>query len=107
MLKEYKDPWVAALRSGKYKQTTGRLVDMHGHCCLGVLCDVVPAVAEQFDSLDRRAWTQVLNLTPSAAKLAGLSDDNLTTLANMNDGCGSYVGEKSFAEIADYIEANL
>jgi len=33
--------WLAALRSGKYKQGTGFLRDKNdGYCCLGVLCDV-------------------------------------------------------------------
>lgn len=32
---------VAALRSGKYAQTTGRLKDIDGgYCCLGVACDI-------------------------------------------------------------------
>ena len=33
--------WLEALRSGKYKQTTGRLQDSKGFCCLGVACDVL------------------------------------------------------------------
>lgn len=32
---------VAALRSGKYTQTKGRLRDNKGYCCLGVACDVL------------------------------------------------------------------
>lgn len=40
--------WVAALRSGKYKQSEGQLREVDydndravlGYCCLGVLCDV-------------------------------------------------------------------
>lgn len=37
--------WIAALRSGKYKQTNGALhrIDYEGNssfCCLGVLCDL-------------------------------------------------------------------
>ena len=33
--------WVEALRSGKYKQGHGALLSIGGHCCLGVLCDVM------------------------------------------------------------------
>ena len=34
--------WVAALRSGKYKQTRKRLKDKDGSmCCLGVACDLI------------------------------------------------------------------
>lgn len=32
--------WVAALRSGEYKQATGRLRTPEGWCCLGVLTDL-------------------------------------------------------------------
>lgn len=32
--------WVAALRSGEYKQSMLYLQDCLGFCCLGVLCDV-------------------------------------------------------------------
>jgi hypothetical protein len=32
--------WVDALRSGRYEQTTGRLANQEGYCCLGVACEV-------------------------------------------------------------------
>lgn len=32
--------WVAALRSGEYRQSTGRLRTPEGWCCLGVLTDI-------------------------------------------------------------------
>lgn len=35
-----KAKWVAALRSGEYKQAKGALKDGGGFCCLGVLCDL-------------------------------------------------------------------
>jgi|ERR1044072_1710710 hypothetical protein len=36
--------WIAALRSGNYRQTTGALEDNYGFCCLGVACKVlIPA----------------------------------------------------------------
>jgi hypothetical protein len=40
MKKEVADKWVAALRSGEYKQTSGTLNDGGNFCCLGVLCDI-------------------------------------------------------------------
>ena len=40
MNKEVKRAWVEALRSGKYKQATGRLRRVDGYCCLGVLCNL-------------------------------------------------------------------
>ena len=38
---ELKKKWIEALRSGKYKQTKGRLHDDNGFCCYGVLCDII------------------------------------------------------------------
>src|SRR3954467_3257157 len=38
--KEVRAKWVAALRSGEYKQTKSYLHDEQGYCCLGVLCDL-------------------------------------------------------------------
>lgn len=32
--------WTKALRSGKYKQTTKKLQDNKGYCCLGVACEL-------------------------------------------------------------------
>lgn len=41
MNQEVKKEWVAALRSGKYSQTSGVLYDGdNAYCCLGVLCDI-------------------------------------------------------------------
>ena len=52
-----KQRWVDALRSGEYQQTTGVLHRTHsdeddepvGHCCLGVLCDLLDFVKEDDD----------------------------------------------------------
>ncbi len=42
MKKEWADKWVAALRSGEYKQGTRVLRSAQDEfCCLGVLCDLV------------------------------------------------------------------
>jgi hypothetical protein len=45
MKKEIADRWIAALRSGEYAQTQGRLSEKNleggnAFCCLGVLCDL-------------------------------------------------------------------
>jgi hypothetical protein len=41
MNQEVKDKWLSALRSDKYKQTTGLLNhNDEGFCCLGVLCEI-------------------------------------------------------------------
>lgn len=35
-----KEEWIAALRSGEFKQGKSRLVSNDGYCCLGVMCEV-------------------------------------------------------------------
>ena len=40
MLNKNAKKWVAALRSGAYRQTQGELNDEKGFCCLGVACDL-------------------------------------------------------------------
>lgn len=41
MVKEIKEKWLAALRSGEYKKGTSALQGHPGYfCCLGVLCDL-------------------------------------------------------------------
>lgn len=41
MIEAIKDKWVAALRSGEYKQGQNKLVNADGSfCCLGVLCEL-------------------------------------------------------------------
>jgi hypothetical protein len=37
---QVRDLWVAALRSGDYKQGRGQLRKNDRYCCLGVLCDL-------------------------------------------------------------------
>ena len=40
MLNEHAQELVAALRSGEYTQTSGKLHGKAGFCCLGVACDL-------------------------------------------------------------------
>lgn len=40
MKQEVADQWIAALRSGKYKQNRASLRCDDRFCCLGVLCDL-------------------------------------------------------------------
>ena len=37
---EFKEAWLAALRSGEYQQTRGQLRRDNAFCCLGVACDL-------------------------------------------------------------------
>ena len=117
--------WVAALRSGKYTQTRGRLrrvtpgtmalkcgfsTEPPGHCCLGVLCEVLKEhgmgdwntmanyEGEFLDELSSRSFS-VGALNPSLRKSLGLPIDAMDYLMQMND-----VYAVAFPAIADYIE---
>jgi hypothetical protein len=92
--KELKAKWVAALRSGEYRQAKNRLKDESGAmCCLGVLRVVAGNPDEGSD--DQTA------LSPTQRERYGLKQSDAVECACKNDD-----GE-SFVEIASYIEANL
>lgn len=99
---ELKSKWVAALRSGEFKQGRERLQRKQDgetlYCCLGVLCHVAGV------SLRGSGWGT--ELSPSQLKRVGLTDSDQTYLTNVNDG-GGYRDSHSFDQIADWIEANL
>jgi len=104
---EIKKKWVDALRSGKYKQGTGRLCSIHdtykGYCCLGVLCEIleVPSVEthvmKEYDGAEWYLPNRVTELTG----LSRIPKINCRSLSDMNDD------GMSFNEIADLIEKNL
>lgn len=98
MNQEINQKWVEALRSGKYRQTRGKLKARNGAmCCLGVLCDIQGAEWE---------WYQGRYMTEGSSQhLPGRYNPSIAsefTLIGMNDN-----QKCSFAEIADYIEENL
>lgn len=109
---EIKAKWIAALRSGKYKQGQNamRIVAPDGDCfcCLGVLCDVI----------DPNAWNAE-SFAGLAGRLRGWAFDGIRayTAIPPNKVLESYASWKlsdlndqqkfTFAEIADYIDATL
>lgn len=94
-----KKTWTAALRSGEYQQCSGSLTDGVGFCCIGVLGDI--------QGLDWRVKFSLHTVSlPIEGLHAGLTDRERSDLASMNDGRGDF-SKKTFAEIADYIDANL
>lgn len=96
MNKDLKQPWIDALRSGKFKQTKNNLKDGTGHCCLGVLCELSP---EKFkESLKDGFFEEELI---DFIYWSGMSMAMMDVLAQKNDS------GKTFDEIADYIEENL
>lgn len=96
MSPELKAKWVAALRSGEYKQ--GREVLRNGDqfCCLGVLCDIIglEVLDGVYDPMGYEA----------ARKAIGQHD--LSQFWHRNDGAHG-TAPHSFHEMADYIEANV
>ena len=93
MDKELRDRWVAALRSGRYKQGKWDLRDGDKFCCLGVLADLVDP-----EGWEGCSWNDCFVYVPSTI----LPEDKCRVLAVMNDH-----QSLSFSEIADYIERNL
>lgn len=95
--------WVSALRSGVYVQGYGKLRTPVGrHCCLGVLCDITHSWQKQVAS----GLESVL--THEIRDSVGLDSDKFDQmiLVEMNDGEEGR-GNKSFSQIADWIEVNL
>lgn len=115
---EVKKLWVDALRSGEYKQTIGLLrgnwsgdgvQSETGYCCLGVLTDLhAKATGKSFEEC--KGKHEVLGR--DTQDWAGLSEANPilgnASASGHNDGSppDGIVG-RSFAEIADLIEAHL
>lgn len=105
-----KAKWVAALRSGEYKQykggnLTNALDEVNieavvntiptSFCCLGVLCDISPAV-QKYQGGESGL------LSEEAIAYTGITQEQQERLSYMNDRGGS-----SFKRIATYIEKNL
>ena len=115
MKPEIKAQWVAALRSGEYRQGTGVLRDPHHcYCCLGVLCDLFvkshPGARWDWngsvlgkDTLPADEiwqWAGLQNSDPEV--LVSDDEDGKSSLSIHNDTLGH-----TFAQIADAIEAQL
>ena len=99
MKAKVKARWVAALRSGDYKQGVCRLATDDKFCCFGVLCELSKLPYKGNDILpdiDVRTWSGV-NFLPWV-----IYEGNSTSLPYLNDKVGL-----TFPEIADIIEAQL
>ena len=111
LTKQVKEKWVAALRSGKYKQGASRLKTEDGsYCCLGVLQMVTDGQVETRQRLYRSPIPHTL---PTSEYRKRVADDDrcsfsvffrdyLTPLALLNDKVGL-----SFEQIADLIEEQV
>lgn len=118
---EIKQQWVDALRSGEYKQGKGYLKQIvNGEttfCCVGVLVDI--AVKSGLDSSTVIRFDEDASILPEAVgtwadldqdivlgKVTGVTADQYEerklSLYYQND-----TDNKTFSEIADYIEENF
>ncbi len=127
---DFKMRWVAALRSGEYKQGYHRLWDgAHEYCCLGVACQVLG------EPLIKDSSSYFMNYLPSTdsplrfddhgtllinGASLGITNKEIKKLSNMNDApdllrpqwgqrdtVGGYDHAFPFEVIADWIELNL
>ena len=97
--KAFKNKWIKALKSGKYIQGYGELYNKNTdtYCCLGVACDIV--------NCKSNSKSIIVTNSPKIPKiLKGTSQGNklVKKLVDMND-----YSQKSFEEIAKWIEKNL
>lgn len=99
---ELKKLWVAALRSGKYKQGSFCLQNKFGDfCCLGVLADLVEP--ESWQAGERHyTWNGNTSQLQDGKGPILLDYNTQYKLAEMNDHT-----KMTFDQIADYIEENL
>lgn len=92
--------WIAALRSGKYRQGQGYLCRSGHYCCLGVLAVEVLGMKET----SRRSYNDVALFDGFYVSLptSMFPGDIQATLVRMND-----LHHKTFETIACYLEDEL
>lgn len=107
MKADTKQKWLDALRSGRYRQGHDALCDDTGaYCCLGVLARVSGVPKSKLldkETLDDIHMCELLGVF-GAGYSREIPDTHKTVqqkLAGMNDN------GKTFAEIAEWIEANI
>lgn len=104
MDKDAKREWVAALRSGEYKQTYNKLYDSGSYCALGLLCKVAePLEWDEYANCLVTERGDFYNTFPNTEQCkVGLKSQDAMTVTYMNDK-----KHASFKQIADYIEEYL
>ena len=90
MDKKLKARWVAALRSGEYKQCQRVLHDGVGYCCIGVLETILGGAPEKNAVIIGNGIVEQMGGVLVKSELVGMNDRGA-----------------SFKEIAGHIEANL
>jgi hypothetical protein len=101
MTLDLKRKWIAALRSGEYRQAQNGLRTSDGYCCLGVLCDIVDP--DGWSQTNVGAYRHPLGTWDgfliSISALGMERIPNQYDLAEKNDSEGW-----TFEQISDYIE---
>ena len=97
--------WVAALRSGKYKQQQGTLKGEEGYCCLGVFCSINGKEPEVASFLYDEEGEQMINdLYEGDGELYEFCRRNIDNSFIYDSATEMNDEGKSFERIADYIE---
>ncbi len=108
---EFRRKWIEALRSGKYRQGRRELAKAIGNgcwgfCCLGVACDLHARENGTPWTRHGEGWMVYLDgggwLPKMVEQALGLKDYQIYDLIRMNDE-----DRKTFAEIADWLEAEF
>jgi len=99
--KEFATKWLAALRSGEYKQGRGRLVGENGYCCIGVGGKVCGLSDNDMNNCGL-ILSRIIPTTHSIPTEIRGSTHLTEHIVCLNDSEG-----KTFTEIADWIEQNV
>lgn len=109
--KEFATKWIAALRSGEYKQGERRLFNIvdgvEEYCCIGICGCILGATKESMKGYAKRGVEDVIADIPEELKMpisdfvSDWRESLLGRCMDMND-----VEGKSFPEIADWIQDN-
>lgn len=108
-----KREWVKALRSGEYEQGTSALCRKGKFCCLGVAYDVL--VDGEWERSSASAYADTWGVPSGSGTHNAWLPGDVARDIGLYDGVSDYQGVlmamndrgDSFAEIADWIEANL
>ena len=115
-IKDNREAWLAALRSGRYQQTQGYLQNEEGFCCLGVACDISglgrwrneypgPLGRKSYDISGDYSFSSVALLPPPVREHLGLQQTSwhhvefIDRVTHMNDA------GKTFEQIATRAES--
>ena len=98
--KEIKENWLKALKSGDYTQGTGCLLSDGKHCCIGVLCDILPnmSIHENGEWIDGDSDVGYESLVPM------INGQIMGNLATKNDTTIDFA-KRDYSNVIPMIEA--